>query len=77
MNIEEFARNLETEFEEMEPGTLNPETHFKKIKGWSSMHALIIIAFVDANFNVILNGADIRSSETLSDLYSIIIEKSK
>jgi acyl carrier protein len=77
MNIEEFTKSLEAEFEEVEPGTLNPDTHYKSIKGWSSMHALIIIAFVDANFNIILNGADLKSASTIRDLYTIVQEKTK
>ncbi len=77
MSIEEFATQLESEFEDVEPGTITPDTNYKKVNGWSSMHSLIIIAFVDVNFNVILNGSDIKSSETIRDLYSIILEKSK
>ena len=45
--IEEFTKGLEVEFEDVEPGTLSPDMNYKNIKGWSSMHALIIIAFVD------------------------------
>jgi acyl carrier protein len=75
MNIEEFTKKLESEFEDVEPGTLNPDTHYKNIKGWSSMHALIIIAFVDAQFNTILNGADLKSSSSIRDLYTIVKER--
>jgi acyl carrier protein len=77
MNIEEFTQKLEAEFEEVEPGTLTPDTNYKSIKGWSSMHALIIIAFVDAQFDTILNGADLKSASTIRDLYNIVIEKTK
>jgi len=77
MSIEQFTKNLEAEFEEVEPGTINPDTVFKHIKGWSSMHALIIIAFVDSNCDVLLTGADIKSAQTIRDLYSIVTEKLK
>ena len=77
MSIEQFTKDLEAEFEEVEPGTINPDTVFKSIKGWSSMHALIIIAFVDSNCDVLLTGADIKSAQTIRDLYSIITEKQK
>jgi acyl carrier protein len=77
MNIEEFTQKLEAEFEEVEPGTLTPDTNYKSIKGWSSMHALIIIAFVDAQFDSILNGSDLKSASTIRDLYNIVIEKTK
>jgi acyl carrier protein len=77
MNIEEFTKNLEAEFEEVQPGTITPATNYRSIKGWSSMHALIIIAFVDANFDIVLNGADLKSAETINDLYNVIQEKIK
>jgi len=75
MNIEEFTQKLEAEFEEMEPGTLAPDTVYKSIKGWSSMHALIIIAFVDAEFDTILSGADLKATSTIGDLYNLIKER--
>lgn len=77
INIEEFTKGLEVEFEDVEPGTLNPDTNFRNIKGWSSMHALIIIAYIDANYNALLNGADLKSAQTISDLYKITEEKLK
>lgn len=75
MSIEEFTRSLETEFEDLEPGTITPDMNYRSIKGWSSMHALIIIAFVDANFNIILNGSDLKSAETIRDLYNLVKQK--
>jgi acyl carrier protein len=75
MDIEEFTKKLEAEFEEVEPGTLTPDTNYKSIKGWSSMHALIIIAFVDAQFDTILTGADLKTASTIRDLFNIVKEK--
>lgn len=75
--IEEFTKGLEVEFEDVEPGSLTPETNYKNIKGWSSMHALIIIAYVDSTCNIILSGADLKSAQTIRDLYNIVIEKLK
>jgi acyl carrier protein len=77
ITIEEFAKKLEVEFEDVDPGTIQPDTSYKRIKGWSSMHALIIIAFVDAEFNTLLNGADLKTADTIQDLYNIIVKKNK
>ncbi|MFL5762662.1 MAG: acyl carrier protein [Bacteroidia bacterium] len=77
MEIQEFTKNLEAEFEDVAPGTITPDTTFRSIKGWSSMHALIIIAFVDTNYSVLLNGSDIKSAQTIRDLYNLTLEKSK
>jgi acyl carrier protein len=75
ISIEEFTKNLEAEFDEIEPGTVNPDTNYRDIKGWSSMYALIIIAFVDTNFDVSLNANDLKSSQTIRDLYNIVSAK--
>jgi acyl carrier protein len=75
MNIQEFTKNLEAEFDEIEPGTILPTTNYRDIKGWSSMYALIIIAFVDTHFDVALNAEDLKNAQTIEDLYNIIITK--
>jgi acyl carrier protein len=75
IGIEEFTRKLEAEFEDVEPGSLDPDMHYRQIKGWSSMHALIIIAFVDSEFDVMLNGSDLKSASTIRDLYSIVTSR--
>lgn len=77
ITIEEFAKRLEEEFEDIEQGSIKPDTNYRSIKGWSSMHALIIIALIDAEFNIILNGSDLKSANTIRDLYTIISEKIK
>src|SRR5688572_24915389 len=73
--IEEFTSALESEFEDLEPGTLKPDTAYRSVKGWSSMHALIIIAFMDANFDITVTGADLRATNTIRDLYNLVKEK--
>ena len=73
--LSEFTKQLESEFEDLEPGTLQPQSNYRELKGWSSMHALIVIAFVDANYNVLLTGADLKDTQTVEDLYSIVKQK--
>ncbi len=73
--IQEFIQLLENEFDDLPKGTLKPETNYREIPNWSSMHALIIIAFADANFNVELNANDLRKAQTIQDLYEIIKSK--
>lgn len=73
--IEEFIQLLENELEDLPKNTLKPETNYREIPNWSSMHALIIIAFADANFNVELNANDLRKAQTIQDLYEIIKSK--
>lgn len=75
MQLADFISKLEAEFDDMPKGALQPDTDYRSIKGWSSMHALIIIAFVDINFNITLNGSDLKSTKTVSDLYNLVQQK--
>ena len=72
MTLEEFTINLEKEFEGLEPGSLNADTNYREIKNWSSIYALIVVAFVDLNFDVILNGKDLKESNTVRELYGLV-----
>ena len=75
ISLEEFTSQLAAEFEDVDPNTITPNTNYREIKNWSSMYALIIIAFVDANFDVQLNADNLKNSQTIKDIYQIIITK--
>jgi acyl carrier protein len=66
-----FTQKLEQEFEDLEPGTLKPETNMRQLPQWSSMHALIIMALLDTEYNVKLSGDDLRNSNTVLDVYNL------
>jgi acyl carrier protein len=73
--ITDFINEIETEIEEITPGTLSPETDYRKLESWSSMHALIILALVDTNYNVTLSGEELRTCITVQDLYNLVKSK--
>ena len=75
MQISDFIKKLEEEFEEVTPGTLKAETSFRDMPEWSSMYALIIIALIDTEYGVSLNGEDLRSSHTVQDLFDIVTKR--
>ncbi len=75
IEITEFTRLLEEEFEDITPGTLSPQTNYREIPNFSSMHALIIIAFIDNQFDVLLKGQDLKEADTIADLYRVVKER--
>ncbi len=72
MTLEEFARHMREEFELEHPEQLQPDTDYRSLEVWSSMYALILIAFVDREFEVTITGDDLRASNTLRDVYTLI-----
>lgn len=75
MTLEEFTINLEKEFEDLEPGTLTSDTKYRDIKNWSSIYALIVVAFIDLNFDIILNANDLKGANTVKELYELVKSK--
>ncbi len=72
MKVEELVAKLENEFEDLEKGVLHPDYNFREMEDWSSMHALVVIALIDSEYDVLLNGNDLKGAETIRDLFNII-----
>lgn len=53
---------------------LTPDTKYKELDGWTSIVALSIIAMVDEEFDVAIKGDDIRSTETIGQLFNRVTE---
>ena len=75
MMIKDFIARLEEEFDDLQPGVLKPESNFREAFEWSSVNALILIALVKTEYDVTINAADITQSRTVSDLFSIIQQR--
>lgn len=72
MEIKEFIEHFAEQFDETEASVFTPETKFRKLEEWSSLIALSIIAMVDEEYDVTLKGDDMRSAETVEDLFNIV-----
>ena len=51
---------------------IKPETSFRDFPNWSSMNALIILAMFETEFDVTLTGDQLRSCNTIQDLYAFL-----
>ena len=76
MTVEEFIEKIEVEFEDLEPGKLKPASPFREVFEWNSINALILIALVKTEYDVVINAEDIARSRTVNDLFAIIQERS-
>ena len=69
--IEKFAEL----FEETASDIFKPETKFRELDEWSSLIALALISMIDEEYDLVLNGEDIREVITIEDLYNKVLEK--
>lgn len=72
MNIQFFTHKFSSLFEVTQKSEIHATTQYKSLEEWDSLLALETIAMVDEEFNAELNGDDIRSADTVSDLYEVI-----
>ncbi len=75
LQIEDFIQKIETEFEEIKTGTIRAGDEFRKLEGWSSMMALILIAKVDSEYNITISADELAKCFTIRDLYELIKQK--
>lgn len=75
MDIATFVQNFASQFEETPIKDFSSQTKFKELDEWSSMNALIIIAMVDELYKVRLTGNEIKESNTIQDIFDIVVNK--
>jgi acyl carrier protein len=75
VTIEEFIERLEYEFETIEPGILAQDSILRDVIDWNSVNALILIAMINTEYDVIINAEDLRNIKTVKDIYSIIVSR--
>jgi acyl carrier protein len=57
---------------EIENIEVNMEDKFRDYENWDSMAALSVIAMIDDEFGVVINGEDFRQLNTVGDLVQAI-----
>ena len=72
MKIEEFVEKFANEFDETPVESFAADTKYKDLEEWGSLTALSIISMIDEEYDKSITGADIRSCETIEDLYNLV-----
>ena len=75
VTIEEFIKGVEGEFEDMESGLLKSESIIKEYFSWDSISALIFIAHVNVEYDVVISADDLVNSHSIQDLYNLVSSK--
>ncbi|MCF8350319.1 MAG: acyl carrier protein [Bacteroidales bacterium] len=75
MKIEDFISKIEEEFEDVNKGQLKPESKIREHFEWDSVNALVFIAMVNVEYDVVITAEDLQKSETVQDIFTTIQEK--
>lgn len=72
MELKDFIANFAEQFDDIENVELTADTCFRNIEGYTSLVALMIITMVDEEYNVTISGDDMRSVNTIGELYNLV-----
>lgn len=75
MEIKEFISNFAAQFDDTEESVFKSETKFRELDEWSSLMALSIIAMIDEEYDVQLKGEEMRSANTIQELFNLVASK--
>lgn len=74
MDIRIFLKKFAEEIN-VSPEEISEETRFRTLPGWSSLQALMVLSMIDEEFDVLLHSEDFKKSETLGDIFRIVVER--
>ena len=77
MTKEEFVQEIMEILEIEDAALVQDTTVFRDLDEWDSLAALSTISMIDDEFGVTINNKDLRSIETLGELYDMVTERAK
>ena len=75
MTLDEFVKAFAAEFEDTPEKVFAADTVYKDLEEWGSLVALSIISFIDDEFDKTVTGAELRSCNTIKELYDLVESK--
>ena len=72
MESTQFVALFAEQFDDTPASEFSLRTEFRKLEEWSSLTALGVIAMVDEEYDVELNGDDIRGASTIEDVFNLV-----
>lgn len=75
MEISAFLQHFTDMLDDTDAALITTDTIFRDLDEWDSLTALSLIAMVDDEYDVKLTGDEIKSSNSLNDIFEIIKNK--
>ncbi|MBR1928249.1 MAG: acyl carrier protein [Paludibacteraceae bacterium] len=73
--MEKFIELFAEQFDDIDIATLNAQTRFRELQGWTSLVALLVITMVDEEYGVVLPPEEMRKTQTIQELYNLVQSK--
>lgn len=75
MELNDFIKNFADQFDDTDPDQIHSETIFRDLDEWSSLLGMCVIAMVKTEYGKNLTGAEIKSCNTVEQLFNLVSSK--
>lgn len=75
MDINVFMAQIAEQYDDVDVAMLTPQTEFRKVEGWTSLVALMIITMIDEEYGVVITGDEMKTATSLQELYNLVASK--
>ena len=75
MDINQFIMDFAECFDDTDACEFSTNLRFKELEEWSSLLGLGIIAMCKKKYGIKITGAEIMESDTIQDVYDLVMEK--
>lgn len=75
MKLDEFVKLFAEQFDDTDVSVFTPSTEYRKLDEWNSLTGLSVISMIDEEFDKLLTGADLRSVNTIEELFNFVNSK--
>lgn len=75
MELKDFIKKFAEQFDETDASEFKADTSYQDLDEWSSLSAMCVIAFIKTEYGKTITGREIRSCETIEDLFNLVVSK--
>jgi acyl carrier protein len=77
MEINDFIKNFADQFDDTDASEITAEINFRDLEEWSSMIGLSVLNMSEKKYGVTLTFDELKSANTVQELFDIIANKQK
>lgn len=75
MEITDFIKDFAAQFDDTDVSEFSQETRFRELDEWSSLNALAILNMLGKKYSVILKPEEMKTSNTIQELFDLLQSK--
>lgn len=75
METADFIKNFAAQFDDTDASEFTLETRFRELEEWSSLNALAIMNMIDKKYAVVLKAEEMKTSNTVQELFNLVLSK--